>query len=62
MDQIPYFCIPHCLSGMTGLITIEAGVPPPVPTSSQRATIIFAALILVAAIVVIARGRKVRPS
>ena len=52
---IQYFCIPHCLDGMTGSITVVAGVP----TLSGWAMVAMAALVLTVGTVVFS-GRRIR--
>lgn len=50
--DIPYFCIPHCGGGMTGIITVEAGAA--IPTVSEWGLIALALLIMSAATVIFA--------
>ncbi len=56
--DIPYFCIPHCGVGMTGIITVEAGAP--IPTVSEWGLIAMTLLILSIATVVLTRRKTAR--
>jgi len=54
---IPYFCIPHCASGMTGTITVQAGAG--IPTVSEWGVIAMLLAMLVVATWVLRKARVV---
>src|ERR1051326_776090 len=38
VGSFPYFCVPHCSFGMTGMVTVVSQSPTPTPTRTPTAT------------------------
>lgn len=51
---VPYFCIPHCVGGMTGTITVLGGIP----TMSEWGVGVMALLVLTAGTVAFGLRRR----